>query len=171
MGTRGYLVIKCPGRKNIYLYMRWDCYFSGQGDDLCKKLSKLLNEFTEKEIVEKVLKITEYDEDPDHNNMENEEDEDVINSADDYEDGKFTGNFLYKLVKGEKRYKFDEDCIRHFDIEYAYEINLYSNFISVKSCGMFGSGKECKIPFKLVKNGVNFSDFEECFYHDEENEN
>jgi hypothetical protein len=97
MGTRSRLVIRRnrASKKTIYLWMKWDGYFSGVGTWLCSELKKLLETYTIPEIRRMI---------------------DALDIADDEDGQRFNPKDLIPFLEGKTEYKNDP-CD---DIEYEY---------------------------------------------------
>jgi hypothetical protein len=50
MGTRSRIILHRTTKPNIYLWMHWDGYFTGQGKNLCVQLKSLLSRYTLEEL-------------------------------------------------------------------------------------------------------------------------
>ena len=98
MGTRSRLIIYRSSKRPIYLWMHWDGYFSGVGNDLCEQIKLLLEKYTLEQI---------------HTMLDALD----LKKAHDYQD--FKTKDLIAFIEGKTEYEYD-DCD---DIAYEYEFD------------------------------------------------
>lgn len=132
MGTRSRLVIRRHTKPTIHLWMHWDGYFCGQGDQICKQIFQLLQQFSEEEVEAKVEALK------------------VEDGAQTF-DAKDLGDFIV----GNKVF-YNDTCE---DVEYEYVLDFRRRVLVANS---FNSGECILLTFEQLRNGHCCSEFEDC---------
>jgi hypothetical protein len=132
MGTRSRLIIYRRTGPPIYLWMHWDGYFSGVGDDLCKQIKLLLEKYTIEQI---------------HTMLDALD----LKKVEEYQD--FKTEDLIAFIEGKTTYGYD-DCS---DIAYEYELDFTDKSLSGKG---YEDDEEVErtLKFEQIKYGVKLTD-------------
>ena len=140
MGTRSRVILRRTTKPHIILWMHWDGYLTGQGNDFCKQLKRLLAEYTVEEL-QNMLEVMELG---------------PVN--DEYQCFKATD--LTDFIQGHTTYKID-DCD---DIEYEYTIDFEKELFLAKSCSY---QMTFVVTFDMIRNGFLVGDLETYLCDDE----
>jgi hypothetical protein len=133
MGTRSRILIRRTSQAFIHLWMHWDGYFSGQGDEICAQLVHLLSKYS-------------------HDDLQNKVDALVVEELiEDDEEQNFSAEFLEDFVEGKTTYKNDP-CD---DVEYEYVIDFNRAILLAKHYR-----NNYVIQFESIKNGFKVSELE-----------
>ena len=132
MGTRSRLIIYRGIKSPIYLWMHWDGYFSGVGNDLCEQIKLLLEKYTLEQI---------------HTMLDTLD----LKKAHDYQD--FKTKDLIAFIEGKTEYEND-NCD---DIAYEYKLDFNGEYLSGR-----GYDDECEsirtLKFEQIKAGAKLTD-------------
>ncbi len=131
MGTRSKLIIRrrSSSKPDIHLWMHWDGYFDGVGNDLVNQITLMLAKYSPEKIREMII------------------------AAHADEDGEpFDPDHLIEFLEGSIKYFFN-DCD---DIEYKYILDAdYQTLVGKHCC----TGDIRCLTFEDMKMGKNFDDF------------
>ena len=133
MGTRSRILLRRTSKTPIYLWMHWDGYFSGQGDEICIQLARLLSKYS-------------------HISLQAKIDELAIEELAEDESQNFSAEFLEDFVEGQTSYKSDS-CD---DVEYEYVVDCKAGVLLAKH-----NGHCYVVHFASIKNGYKVSELEE----------
>jgi hypothetical protein len=131
MGTRSRLVIFRKYKKEIRLWMHWDGYFDGVGNDLAEQVKTLLEKYSYEQIVEMIESINIDDESSDFST--------------------FKQTDLVLFIEGKTDYSHN-NCD---DVEYTYTLDIYKQMLYGRHDG---TNDLRGIPFSRIRDGKNFSD-------------
>ncbi len=133
MGTRSRILIRRTSQKPIYLWMHWDGYFSGQGDEICAQLVRLLSKYSHISLQAKVDALV------------------VEDLAED--DGQnFSAEFIEDFVEDRTTYKNDP-CD---DVEYEYIVDFKKAILLAKHYS-----NNYVVQFESIQNGFKVSELED----------
>jgi hypothetical protein len=138
MGTRSKLLIVRKHKPNIHLWMHWDGYWNGVGDDICNQLKELLEKYSMETILEMVNALDlEDDEDGQDFNPKDliaflEGTTDYLNDTCNDVEYEYTLNFDHQIFYG-----------RGYDREYEKKVNRVNRSVS----------------FEQIRSGIKISDF------------
>lgn len=127
MGTRSRLIIYRASKRPIYLWMHWDGYFSGVGNDLCEQIKLLLEKYTVEQI----------------NTMLDALD---LKKVEDYQH--FKTEDLIAFIEAKTTYGYDDTD----DIEYEYKLDFTRGFLSAISHEGIKT-----FTLAHIKSGMNFT--------------
>ena len=135
MGTRSRIVIRRYAKRNIYLWMHYDGYISGQGLNFYKCVKTLLDKYRSEELYNIVQNM------------------DIKNLEDgDYQ--AFDASLFSDFIEGKTNFLSD-DCR---DIEYEYVIDFRQKRIVIYH-NMFNT----LITFDMIKSGFDILSLEEHY--------
>jgi hypothetical protein len=130
MGTHSRIILRrSTGRNHIHLWMHWDGYFSGQGDQICKQLRLLLSKYSTISL-QSMLDALEVPELEDDNQN-------------------FSAEHLGDFIEGHIPFKNDM-CE---DVEYEYTVDFAKGLLLASRNGE----KTFVVTFASIQEGFNVS--------------
>lgn len=140
MGTRSRILLRRSSKVPVYLWMHWDGYFGGQGNQICKQLCSLLSKYSKADL-QSMLDAMECPE-----------------LTEDDESQNFSAEELKDFIEGHTTYKSDP----WDDVDYQYTIDFSKGLLLAESCAY---GKVFVVTFKSIKEGFLLSELEDYLEH------
>lgn len=139
MGTRSRIILLRKTKSDVHLWMHWDGYFAGQGNELCNQLRLLLSKYSNMEL-DSMLEALDI--------------EDLDLST---ESQNFSAEFLSDFMEGHVSYKNDE-CN---DIEYEYIVDFMNGLVFARN----GQAPFFVVQFAAICNGFKMEELNTYLDH------